>query len=41
MMAFSVGIHDSELNVIFHNRLEWVKWVLDHDGDSYHEEIIS
>jgi hypothetical protein len=35
--AFLEEIHGAELTVVFHEWIERLKWVLDHDGDYYQE----
>jgi hypothetical protein len=37
IQAFLYEIQRSELDFIFHHWIDWVQWVLDNDGDYFHE----
>jgi hypothetical protein len=41
MSAFLEEIQGAELKVVFHHWIQPVKLILDHDGDSFQERIIS
>jgi hypothetical protein len=37
IIEFLKEIHPSELMILFHHWIERVQWVIEHNGDSYHE----
>jgi hypothetical protein len=37
IMAFLEEVQVSELKLVFHHWVKWIRWVLNHNGDYYNE----